>query len=1498
MEIDVPVTGVAKRLAHLSPEKRQLVEKLLSAKKSDAMNVAIPRRTPSPTAPLSYAQQGLWTLDQLTPNSPFYNEVFTKRLRMPLDAEVLERTVNEVIRRHESLRTSFPVLEGEPVQMIAPELRLELPIIDFCRLREAEREEAATAWSMEHGLVPFDLSRGPCIRAALLKLGVDYHWLFLVIHHILIDGWSYSVLSTELMTICQAFAAGEPSPLPELPIQYADFAIWQRRWTEDDGLQRQLAYWKKQLAGLPLLEVPGDWSRPATLTFRGSIERFELVGASFTALKELAQNHNATTFMVSLTALAVLLHRYTGQDDLVVGMPVANRLRPELEPLIGFFVNALVLRIDCSGDPTFLELLQRVRTTVLESFTNQDVPFEKLVEELRPERDPSRNPLFQIVFQCTHTQASSRALDDEMDDTFSVGTAKFDLRFDLVDAPWGLTGKLEYSSDLYSRETAMRLAGHYRAILEGVAAKPTCRISRLELLSPRERRRMLVEWNHTSVSHERDIPVHRLVERAAAHAPDALAVTGRGRALSYDELNREANRMAVYLRSQGVRPDDRVVVCLDRSPQMIAAWLAVWKAGGAYVPLDPTHPAERLRQMISDAAPRLVLTDRNSRSKLAGCRAACLSLDTERDWFESLPDGNLPSGAKAADLAYVIYTSGSTGVPRGVAVEHRALANLLAWHGRVYELSSQDRATQVASPAFDASVWEVWPYLMKGASIHIAPDDLLVNPPRLIEWIATQDITLCFLPTPLAESVIDLSWPSATKLRVLLTGGDRLRRGPLAELPFRLVNHYGPTENTVVATCAEVEKDGTDRVPPIGKPVDNVRAYVLDRYGQPAPIGVPGELYLAGDSLARGYLGQHDQIDEKFVTGVLTLQERFYKTGDLVRYRPDGNLEFLGRIDHQVKIRGYRMELGEIESALLRHPGVKEAVVIAREDQQPGEKRLVAYVVPGEETRGKPISDDLALREQVSEWRRLYEDTYRKTSPDIDPLFNIIGWNSSYTGSPISLEEMHQQVEGTVARLKSFAAKRVLEIGCGTGLLLFRLAPHCEQYTGTDFSSAAIEFVRGQVTRLGLHQVVLLDRTADNFDSLAPASFDLVVLNSVVQYFPNAEYLVHVLQGALQLLAPEGRLFVGDVRSLPLLDAFHTSVELHRATLPISTDELRDRVQRRMRQEPELVVSPELFTRLALQAPGIGPVSLLLKRGTHHNELTRFRYDVVIQREGRCESVPRQATWKELGGMRALRDLLSRSSNALTVTGIPNARAYDACGEAVDPEDVWALEKDLPWQVHVTLAFDGDAGRFDATFLPPASRLMPAGPVPDESRRPWDTFTNAPLERRSSDWIELQLRNHLRERLPDYMVPSGFVMMPGLPRTPNGKLDRKALPPLDRARSGTDAGFVAPRTELERRIAVIWQEVLGIGEVGIHDNFFDLGGHSLLIIRVHAKMQETLAISHTITDLFRYPTIHALAKSIGEDVAASSFSPVKEGAGKSNHAAGPNLQAREAAKRG
>lgn len=1482
---------VAERLSNLTPEKRQLMKRLLAAKRPHADNATIPRREPSETIPLSYAQLGLWALDQLMPASPFYNEPFIKRLHFPLEVAVLERTLNELLRRHEALRTSFPIINGEPVQMIAPEQRLSLAVVDFRDLSESQREQAALLHAREQALLPFDLSTGPCLRATLLVMGEAYHWLLLVIHHIVVDGWSYSVLSDELSRIYQAFARGEPHQLPELPIQYADYTMWQRRRVEERGIEKQLAYWRARLAGVPPLDVPGDYPRPATPSFRGGLQTFELEEGPLVELKRIAQQHNATTFMVTLAALTVLLHRWSGQDDLVIGVPIANRNRSELEPLIGFFVNPLVLRIDCSGDPTFSELIQRVRTRVLEAFENQEVPFEKLVQELQPERDPGRNPIFQIVFQCNHAASAAAPLALDTSENFDIGTSKFDLRFDLVEGPSQLSGTLEYSSDLYTAETAVRMTSHLRAILLDVGRNPLRKISSMQLLAKAEREQLLVKWNRTQVSHESDVAVHRLFERAAAKFPEASAVVGSGEVMRYGQLNEMANRLASYLRSKGVCPEERVVVCTGRKPHMIMAWLAVWKAGGAYVPLDASHPAERLCQMVCDAAPKLIITDEASAEKFVQIVVPRLTVDSDRHLFSHLSGANLAEGACAANLAYVIYTSGSTGVPRGVAVEHRALANLVGWHRRAYSVTDADRATQVASPAFDASVWEVWPYLLSGASVHIATNGAIADPARLLQWLVSEGITLSFLPTPLAEALLDTEWPIDIKLRALLTGGDRLRRGPLHRPPFRFTNHYGPTENTVVATWADVDPDSGVQIPPIGRPIDNVRAYVLDQAGQPVPIGIPGELCLAGGSLARGYLGREDWTKEKFIYDMVSFQERLYKTGDLVRYRSDGNLEFLGRMDHQVKLRGHRLELGEIESTILRVRGIKEAVVICREDQ-PGHRRLVAYVKPSEDGYDNvPTVAKVAQGAQVSEWHRLYEETYVRGADAKRPDFNIVGWNSSYTGEPIPTDEMLEQVEQTVARLQGFQPRRVLEIGCGTGLLLFRLAPLAEEYVGTDFSSTALNFVQGHLSARGLKHVRLLERMADCFDGFAPSHFDLVILNSVVQYFPGAEYLVRVLKGALMLLTPGGRLFVGDVRSLPLQEAFCADVELHRATAETQMNELRDRWQRRIKQEPELTVAPELFTRVAALESEATETTLLLKRGVYHNELTRFRYDAIMRR-GAYGLIPSlRKEWGQVRSMMRLRELLRHTKEAIVITGVPNARVLSACHRAhslrlpscpstvadiltdgtkdeyaMDPEAFSSLESSLSWRVYVSPSATSDGSCFDVTFVNREVDLVPISRAAKASRQPWTAFTNAPLERSATDRLELELRRRLHEMLPEYMVPAAFVVMPALPRTLNGKLDRKNLPAPDRVRSGTDREFVAPRTKLERRIAALWQEVLGAKEVGVNDNFFDLGGHSLLMIRLHARLREELSISHSVTDLFRYPTVSALAKSIGEEI--------------------------------
>ena len=911
-----------------------------------------PRNGRSPL-PLSYAEQRLWFFDQLKPGSSVYNISDVFRVTGPLDIEALEQSLNEIIRRHEGLRTTFSVVDDEPVQVVAPSLTLKLEVVDLRDVPEGEREGEVERLVSEEAHLPFDLARGPLFRATLLKIDKDEHVVLLTMHHIVSDGWSMGVLYGELSHLYEAFHEGKAHSLEELPIQYGDFAIWQRQWLQGEVLDKQLSYWKERLEGAPaMLELPTDRPRPPIQTYRGERQFFVLSKSVSEGVKALSRKEGMSLFMVLLAAFQVLLYRYTGQEDLVVGSPIANRTREEIEGLIGFFVNTLVLRTDLSGDPSFRELLEQVREVALGAYDHQDIPFEKLVEELQPERDPSRAPLFQVMFALQNMPSQPLELRDltVRSLALNIETVMFDLTLAIFEDREELSGLLVYNTDLFDAATVARMLGHYERLLEGIVADPDASIAGLPLLTEKERHQILAEWNDTALEYPRDRCIHELFEAQVARTPDAIAVAGKDRQLTYRELSVRANQLAHYLQGEGVGPEVFVGVYMERSPEMVVGLLGVLKAGGAYVPLDPAYPGARLAFMMKETGMGVLLTQGDLVGTVPeeGVRVICL----DRDWSKIAQESaeNPVSGTGIDHLAYLIYTSGSTGQPKGIQVEHGSLLNLVFWHQRAFGVSASDRATQVAGPGFDASVWELWPYLSAGASIHIPDEETRGSTEGLRDWLVAEGISICFLPTPLAEIILSLEWPSEVPLRTLLTGGDTLHQRPGSGLPFDLVNNYGPTENTVVTTSGLVAlEDGSQGVPSIGRPIANVQAYVLDRSLNPVPVGVAGELHIGGDSLARGYLNRPDLTLEAFISNPFSddPNARLYKTGDKVRYLPDGNIEFLGRIDDQVKIRGFRIELGEIEVVLNEHPEVQESVVLAHNNAS-GNPSLAAYVIPGE----------------------------------------------------------------------------------------------------------------------------------------------------------------------------------------------------------------------------------------------------------------------------------------------------------------------------------------------------------------------------------------------------------------------------------------------------------------------------------------------------------------------------------------------------------------------
>ncbi|HSH02516.1 MAG TPA: amino acid adenylation domain-containing protein, partial [Anaerolineae bacterium] len=1471
-----------------------------------------PKITPRPTtdrAPLSFAQQRLWFLEQLYPSNHAYNIIRTLHLTGDINNDALNQTLATIEARHQALRTIFTDAHGKPEQQFLPPNPTPLTIIDLTHLSPAEQQTTSQNFLHEDANKPFSLTRGPLWRAHLLQLNDHQAILALNIHHIIADGWSLSILIQELVALYTAYSQNQPNPLPPITIHYADFAYWQQQTLTPDQLQPHLDFWREQLnVNTTLLPLPTDKPRPPQQSFHGQTIPFHIPLATSQRLATISQENNATLYMTLLTACGILLQRYTGEENILIGSPIANRNHTEIEALIGFFVNTLVMRVDIDSRQDFITLLGHTRTRALAAYDHQDMPFELLVQELQPNRDLSYQPLFQVMFAFQNLPPAKLELPGLTIETVSKAndSAKFDLTWFLHESDDGLVGSLEYNTDLFTTATMERMIGHFQTLLAAIAANPQQPIATYNLLTPSELTH-LQQWHAPpATQYDQTLTLPQLFNAQAALTPDATATIFNDTHLTYHQLHQQVNQLAHYLQSLGTSPEQRLGLAFANPQQMLIALLAILKTGATYVPLDPHFPPDRLSYIIEDAQLSHILTATDTRDHLPATSTSVLLLDQLQPDITSQPTTNLNLNFPPQTLAYIIYTSGSTGRPKGVQIPHQAVHNFLNSMRHRLNITVVDTLLAITTISFDISVLELLLPLTVGAKVVLTTRDTAADGRRLQQLLRDHHITTMQATPASWQLLLASQWAPSDHLKILC-GGEALPR----ELAQQLIDHagsvynmYGPTETTVWSAVGQVlptSGEATSAVEPIGSPIDNTQLYILDPYLQPAPLGVPGDLYIGGHGLARGYWGRPALTATKFIPHPFSTEPgaRLYHTGDRARYLPSNRIEFLGRSDFQIKLRGFRIELGEIEALLAEHDAVSQAAVTLH-TLSPQDKRLIAYVVPQTEEEPTNTADlTTTQQEQLTHWRSIWSETYQQSDGATPFNFNTIGWNSSYTGQPIPQPHMQEWLDHTIRRLRHLHPQNVLEIGCGTGMILFNLAPHCTSYHATDISASGLDYIQSQLDHNPLPaEIHLNQQAAHQLDNFEPNSFDLIILNSVIQYFPTLTYLETVLTQAAALLKPNGHIFIGDVRHYALLDAFHTATKW--AQLPADTPVAvlgRER-ERGREQEEELLVAPQFFTQLAASLPTLTHHWHQLKRGQHHNELTQFRYDVWLGRAEPAPPAPPQWTaWASTHTLDTITTHLATNGAPHGWYHIPNARLAPIQQQLnwlaaqaddtplatfnlsphpshnLDPETIWTATADTPYQAFISWSAD-DPTHFnlwlqprDMTTPPPTPPLTPPGPP----------YANNPLQGHQQRALIPQLRQFLQQQLPDYMLPHTFLLLPNLPLTPNGKVNRLALPAPDSDRHLTTA-YQPPQTPLEKQLATIWSDILGLPQVGRNDSFFNLGGHSLLVTQMVARIEAELATTLAVRQLFQTPTIAQLAGFIesyhtGEAEAAATTTP-------------------------
>ncbi|MBT5624845.1 MAG: amino acid adenylation domain-containing protein [Proteobacteria bacterium] len=1495
--------NLAARLAALSPEKRALLSKALAAKKDGHKNVnerPLPRQDLNAPVRLTFAQQRLWFLDQLEAGGATYNMPIAVEMIGPLNVDLLQQTLQHTIDRHEILRVWISDENGKPRQSLRESLVAELQFSDLSNdgrevIDEITRDEASKS---------FCLANDPLIRFKLLKASETRHILLVTIHHIIADGWSIGkVLLRDFIEIYGALVNNRSPVLPVLPIQYLDFAKWQETILQGSKRLSLENYWKKKLVGLPpLLELPTDRPRPVTQTHNGAVHHFSFTKEELTSIKALANSQRATLFMVLLSSFALVLSRMARQTDFAIGTPTAGRDYPGTGDLIGLFVNSLVMRVKIDPSLSVSQLIQQVRNTCLEGYQHQDMPFEYLVDQLRPERSASFSPLFQtmLILQNQNTDRENLSAGGVSMASLPVdsATAMFDLTLKLEEQAGALWGEIEFNTDLFDPQTAELIGQYVKSALEFMSENPARSIDDSSLIRSTNKE----TFSRRLVSSNWSTPSSTLLENFSIQTqnfPEKIAVRTSASHYDYHQLLKRCNQIATDLLTRGIPPETHIGICMQRTPDLLAALLGVLRAGCAYVPIDPTYPQDRITSIIDQGVLSLVLTDQSSEERMALSTTPILVIDHKFQSESSNPNPQITFPSIHPDqLAYIIFTSGSTGRPKGVQITHRALNNFLNAMSKEADLLSTDHLAAVTTISFDIAALELYLPLMSGATIELVDRETASDGFALLERLKSCSATI-MQATPATWRMLLATGCEKLSIGKALCGGEALDAElakDMTDAGLSVVNLYGPTETTIWSSTRHLNSEVKGLYADLGNPINSTSFCILDDNLNPCGMGVPGELYIGGAGVGRGYIGQPALTADRFLPDLDSTRPgaRMYKTGDLAVLRHDDRLDYLGRADFQVKIRGYRIELGELESVLKSHNAIHNAVSVVRDS--PSGKQLIAYVEP-ESNWHELLQESVAPKSD--QWLNVWDESYRQLNTNVGED-DFSGWLSSVTGEPMAHDQMKSWADVTAARILDYAPSNVLEIGCGTGLIASRIIDSVSHYSGIDFSQEAIQKTTHCLSQRGHSHFTLAQSSADHIPEMNLSAIDMLIINSVAQYFPSFDYLLKVIGQLMPILAPNAVIFLGDLRHFDFLDHINSRILLATEEGQTTVEIFNRKLQRALEGEQELLISPNAFAEETFGSSRLFAIELLMKPNGLDRELQDFRYDLAIHLDADqdfcawANSLPR-ITPPLYGDISSLENGLLTHPSGFLINGLENSRlsgtqnflqnlkdSDDSTPIAdilndlpIDQMSEDSLEKYLTWaeknRVQIRIRWDDtNTGSLEALVAPSTSRQLPHG-FYLLNPKPKRKLVNQPRSASSDITLKRELEDGLQANLPEYMIPSALVVLDKIPLTPNGKIDRNALP--DPELSLSRVAFVEPATPLEISIAQIWKDLLGVSSISATDHFFRLGGHSLLAVQVIARIREKTGLNVELQSIFDSPVLRDFAIKLGDISRNINFLP-------------------------